>query len=160
MKTRLLIPLMVGALMLACDLSTTPQPTLPAGTTPTATETLTPTTIPITETPTATWTVTPTEVPTMFPTDTPIQEVLSGDVNVNIRALHFAPEVIKVRAGSTIHWTNNDDTEHIIVADDGSFSSATLKDEDQFAFTFNTVGVFTYHCGIHALMKGTIIVVP
>ncbi len=96
----------------------------------------------------------------MFPTHTSTTEALSGDVQVTIQALQFGPEVIKVKAGSTVHWTNNDNHEHIIVADDGSFSSGTMQNGDEFAFTFNTAGMFAYHCGIHVLMKGTVIVVP
>src|SRR5688572_17176495 len=89
------------------------------------------------------------EVATMFPTNTSTTEALSGDVQVTIQALQFGPEVIKVKAGSTVHWTNNDNDEHIIVADDGSFSSGTMQNGDEFAFTLNSAGMFAYHCGIH-----------
>jgi plastocyanin len=97
----------------------------------------------------------------MFPTYTPTaEEILSGDVHVEIKEFHFGPEIITVQAGSTVHWSNSDNDRHIVVADNGSFHSERIYKGDEFAFTFNRPGTFTYHCNIHALMKGTIIVVP
>jgi len=174
MNKRLLIPLLVGLLMMACDLSGTPQPTIPAESTITATDTLTATGTATSVTPDVTVTLTPTEETTLTETSTPAsapsatataiptptQGVLSGDVNVTIQGVQFDPAIVTIRAGSTIHWTNNSDTAYTISADDGSFQSPTLQKGDQFAFTFATAGTIPYHCGSVTLIKGSIIVVP
>jgi plastocyanin len=47
-----------------------------------------------------------------------------------------------------------------VTSDEGKFASPTLKNEDYFEYTFDTIGTFNYHCTIHPGMNGTIIVKP
>jgi plastocyanin len=85
--------------------------------------------------------------------------VVSGsEVKVDISGFAFNPGTITIQVGQT--WTNNDSVSHNVKADDGSFSSSTLATGDSFSFTFNTAGTFTYKCGFHANMLGTVIVQP
>jgi plastocyanin len=75
-----------------------------------------------------------------------------------IKNFEFSPNPIKVKVGTKVTWTNQDDTDHAIQADDNSFSSAHLAQGMTFSFTFTKAGTYTYHCAIHTYMKGTVVV--
>jgi plastocyanin len=82
----------------------------------------------------------------------------STQASVNIQNSAFNPSTLTVNQGTTVTWTNKDDTEHTIEADDNSFISETLPKDAQFDFVFDVKGTFNYHCGNHPNEKGTIIV--
>jgi plastocyanin len=73
----------------------------------------------------------------------------------------FDPSERTVSAGTTVIWTNEeeDNTSHSIVIDgvEGG-TSETLAPGDTFEYTFTTTGTYTYSCGIHPEMTGTITV--
>ncbi|HZR35580.1 MAG TPA: OmpA family protein [Nevskia sp.] len=76
---------------------------------------------------------------------------------VTIVKFSFDPETITVPAGSTVTWTNQDmDTPHTVKFADGM--SGTLKQGASYSKTFRTPGTYTYQCGVHPYMKGTVIV--
>jgi plastocyanin len=85
---------------------------------------------------------------------------LSGNAEVKIAGFAFDPSSVTVKTGATVTWTNQDSAKHTVVADDNSFTSGDLNQGDSFSFTFSQSGTFSYHCGVHTNMKGTIIVVP
>jgi plastocyanin len=85
---------------------------------------------------------------------------LSGTIAVKIAGFAFDPTNVTIKTGATVTWTNQDTAKHTVVADDNSFTSGDLNQGDVFSFTFSQSGTFTYHCGVHSNMKGTIIVVP
>ncbi len=70
----------------------------------------------------------------------------------------FSPDAITVAVGDEVTWTNIDGIDHTVTADDDSFDSGTLGDGEDFSFTFDEAGDFTYHCNIHSSMTGTITV--
>jgi plastocyanin len=77
----------------------------------------------------------------------------------------FDPTPVTVKVGQTVTWTNDSGTNHTVKADPGqtvSFSSPTVKNGEQFVFSFPTAGTYTYFCAIHskASMSGTIVVTP
>ncbi|HKZ44282.1 MAG TPA: cupredoxin family copper-binding protein [Anaerolineales bacterium] len=91
----------------------------------------------------------------------PSQPSETGSVfNVEISGFAFEDSVITIKVGDKVTWENHDNTSHSVVADDGSFESATLANNGTFSHTFTTAGTFTYHCGFHPSMTGTIIVQP
>ena len=47
---------------------------------------------------------------------------------------------------------------HSLVAEDGSFQSPDIASGERFSFTFTEPGTYTYICGIHPTMRGTIVV--
>jgi plastocyanin len=101
------------------------------------------------------------EIPVAQPQTTPAG--LSGagasaKFDVAIANFAFSPKDANVNSGMTVIWTNNDDVQHKIVADDGSFQSGNLAKGETFAYTFSTTGTYAYHCSIHPSMKGTVIV--
>jgi amicyanin len=77
---------------------------------------------------------------------------------VKIDNFSFNPPVLKVKAGSTVHWTNRDDLPHNVVAEDKAFRSKVMDTDEQFSFTFDKPGTYAYFCGLHPKMKGTITV--
>ena len=84
----------------------------------------------------------------------------SGDA-VTIADFAFDPAALKAKVGATVAWTNRDSATHTVVWDDGTEGSGSLADGSApYTRTFDTPGTFAYHCGIHAAMKGTVVVEP
>ncbi len=81
-----------------------------------------------------------------------------GGSAVSISNFAFSPASITVKVGDTVTWTNQDSATHTVVADDGSFKSGDLGQGATFSFTFSKAGSFTYKCGIHPNMTGTVVV--
>jgi plastocyanin len=103
--------------------------------------------------------VVPTNTP-VLPTATPTATVAGPSAGVSINNLAFQPQSLQVTAGTTVTWTNNDNTSHTVTSDTGVFDSGTLAPGATFKFTFTQTGTFAYHCNIHTSMKGTVTVVP
>jgi plastocyanin len=85
----------------------------------------------------------------------------TGVVNsntVSIYNMSFAAKNIAVTKGTTVTWTNDDDMQHTVTADDNSFTSPTLKIGDTYTHTFDNIGTIAYHCSIHSGMKGSVAV--
>jgi plastocyanin len=80
-------------------------------------------------------------------------------VEIDIEDFAFNPKAVTIQAGTTIKWGNKDTVTHTVVSDDGSWSSNSLAKGDTFSYTFTQAGTFSYSCGVHPSMKGTITVV-
>ncbi len=78
-----------------------------------------------------------------------------GTKAVSIEMLGYNPKNLVVD-GTTVIWTNRDDTAHTVTADLGEFSSRILNPGDTYQLTFKNKGVFKYHCDIHPYMKATL----
>jgi len=138
MKTKLSLVVLTVLLLTACGSKTAPTP---AGTLP-----------PIA-------TNAPSTALAPVPADTS-PAALSGNVDVAIAGFAFDPATLTIKVGTTVTWTNQDTAVHNVKADDNSWGSNDLNKGDTFSFTFNQAGTYTYRCGFHANMKGTITVVP
>jgi plastocyanin len=58
-----------------------------------------------------------------------------------------------------VTWTNNDSVAHTVTSDsNGLLNSPTLSPGDSYSFTFPNSGSTNYHCNIHTMMRGTVIV--
>lgn len=77
---------------------------------------------------------------------------------VSIDNFTFKAQVLTVKPGTTVTWTNADDIPHTVVSKDGVFKSKVLDTGDRFSYTFAKVGQFGYYCSLHPHMTGTIIV--
>ena len=75
---------------------------------------------------------------------------------IEIKKFAFAPKEITIAAGTTLVWTNHDETPHTIIASDGSFVSKAMDTDDRYEHTFATAGDYTYFCTLHPYMTGTI----
>ena len=83
---------------------------------------------------------------------------LAKDHKVSIEALKYSPKEIKIKKGDTVVWTNADDRDHTVTADDESFQSKNLRNGGKFSYTFKKAGKFKYHCDYHPRMKATVVV--
>ena len=70
----------------------------------------------------------------------------------------YSVNVITVKAGTTITWTNDDAMMHTVTAVDGSFDSGFMEEGDTWSYTFDTVGEFEYFCSPHPWMRAKVIV--
>src|SRR5215217_5456799 len=78
--------------------------------------------------------------------------------DISVVDFAFEPGTVSVPAGATVTWTNTGSRPHTVTADDGSFDSGRLDPGEQFSQTFDQPGTFTYHCGFHPEMQGSIVV--
>ena len=79
-------------------------------------------------------------------------------LDVQVVDFAFEPATVTVPVGSTVTWTNAGSRPHTVTADDGSFDSGRLDPGEQFSQVFDQPGTFTYFCGFHPDMQGTIVV--
>ena len=85
-------------------------------------------------------------------------ETPSATVTVTIDNFSFTPKEITVAKGATVTWVNHDDVPHTVVNADEAFRSKALDTDDQFSFTFNDAGTFSYFCSVHPMMTGKVVV--
>lgn len=78
------------------------------------------------------------------------------EAKVIMENFSFGPDTLKIKAGATVTWTNNDSAPHDVKSD--LFASPKLAKGEFFSFKFEEVGTYDYICGIHPKMKGKIIV--
>ena len=101
----------------------------------------------------------PTQAPSATISAPKSSTPLSGQVSVAISGFAFVPASLTITVGTSVTWTNNDSAPHTVTGNDGSWGSNELAKGDSFTFKFTKAGTFAYHCGVHASMVGTIIVV-
>jgi plastocyanin len=91
----------------------------------------------------------------------------AGTPGVNevwMQGMAFNPAAKTISIGTTITWTNKDNTIHTATsgvpgAPDGMFNSGNLNNGGTFSFKFTGAGTFKYFCLIHgAMMTATITV--
>jgi plastocyanin len=82
--------------------------------------------------------------------------VSAQDKTVSIQDFSFSPGQITVAPGTTVTWVNKGPSPHTTTADDGSWDSGTLQQGEDFSFTFDQPGTYTYHCSIHPDMTATV----
>jgi len=84
------------------------------------------------------------------------QRDAKADISIKDRAFH--PATLRIKKGESVTWKNSDDIDHTVDAEDGSFSSGTIKSGKSFTHTFKKAGKYPYSCHLHPRMKGTIVV--
>lgn len=79
---------------------------------------------------------------------------------VTISNFAFSPAELTVPAGTTVTWTNQDDTNHSIMDTSAMHTpvSKNLAKGDTFSITYPKAGSYSYICGIHNYMMGTVTV--
>ena len=85
-------------------------------------------------------------------------ETPAATAMVMIDNFSFAPKEITIAKGTTVTWVNHDDVPHTVVNSDKVFRSKALDTDDQFSFTFNEAGSFSYFCSVHPMMTGRVVV--
>jgi plastocyanin len=94
---------------------------------------------------------------------------------ITIKGLKFEPETLRISAGTTVIWTNNDPYMHDVTSGtalsgrkargakqtkfpSGEFRSSLFPKDMVFSFKFDERGEFDYFCDTHPFMNGKIIV--
>lgn len=89
--------------------------------------------------------------------------VQSGTVAMDIKNFDFEKQTLKVKAGTTVTWTNRDDAKHDVNPDQSSSdfegSGKLLAQGESYSYTFQKPGTYTYHCTPHPYMKASVEVV-
>ena len=87
-----------------------------------------------------------------------------GGESVTIQSFSFSPATLKIKAGTTVVWTNQDGAPRTVTSPDdpktdakttGLFDSASPSQGQQFTVTFDAAGTYYYECTIHAAMAST-----
>jgi plastocyanin len=80
------------------------------------------------------------------------------EAKVKIGNFTFDPPIMKIKAGTAVSWTNEDDIPHTVAAADHSFKSKPLDTGETYSTIFSAPGRYTYFCSLHPHMKAAIIV--
>jgi plastocyanin len=94
-----------------------------------------------------------------FAVPSPSDPVRSGTVQVSYRNITISPGTLRVKAGTTIHWSNFDAVEHNVTSHSGPqrFASKDFGQGQGFAVKLTRPGTIHYLCTIHpATMNGSI----
>jgi plastocyanin len=77
----------------------------------------------------------------------------------------YNPSPLTISVGTTVTWTNNDNTGHTVTEGNPSgntpangFDSGILAPGKTFTHTFDTPGTIQYYCTLHPTMLGEVIV--
>lgn len=85
-------------------------------------------------------------------------QVAAAPDTVAIQNIAFSPTTLKVKAGTTVTWSNKDGFAHTVTS--GKRGAPTSLFDFQMGptatFKFETPGTFDYFCNIHDTMSGTI----
>jgi amicyanin len=81
-----------------------------------------------------------------------------GKVAVRIDNFAFVPGELRIKKGTEVTWTNNDDIPHTVMAVGTSIRSKTMDTDATFTYKFDKPGTFNYICALHPHMKGKVIV--
>lgn len=83
-------------------------------------------------------------------------------VEVIIQNYRFQPAQLRIRAGDTVKWTNQEKrTSHSVVFSDAQGGeSERLFPEESWQRRFDAPGRYPYACGPHPEMKGEVEVIP
>ncbi len=86
----------------------------------------------------------------------------AGDPSVRIVSFLFTPQTLALKPGSKVTWTNEDTAIHSI-KDTSPLATPVSQDlgqGDTFSITYEQAGTYSYICGIHQYMTGTVTVAP
>ena len=84
------------------------------------------------------------------------------EIRIESRAPFFSPKSLTVRPGETIRWVNHSPEAHTIIADACRGTSSCLLNSGLiiphgfYDFSQLSPGRYSYHCGVHPFMRGTI----
>lgn len=88
----------------------------------------------------------------------PAAATLDAVHNVALKNTRFNPNVLFIKAGDTVVWTNQDNFLHTVTAFEDSFDSGILAPGATFTWTSTGPGVIPYHCNFHGLMVAVLVV--
>ena len=86
-----------------------------------------------------------------------------GQATLKIASYKYVPETVRVRAGGSIAFENEDDATHdaeTVPDAPSAFDTQALKLGDAKRVTLGEPGTYSYFCSYHRFMEGTVEVVP
>ena len=86
------------------------------------------------------------------------QPALAKTYAVTIKNGKCIPAKLTITAGDTVEFTNDDNKDHRIQANDGVFDSGKLKPGESYKVKLSKPGTYAYACALHPREKGTVIV--
>jgi plastocyanin len=91
----------------------------------------------------------------------PLGPGVGGSTLIAIRDFSFQANDVRIAAGSSVTWLNCEPAgtpSHTSSSDQGVWQSPLLAPGEAFTQTFDSPGVFTYHCDPHPFMTGSVTV--
>ncbi len=79
---------------------------------------------------------------------------------VRIAGFAYMPAVIRVPAGATVTWQNDDADAHTVTTDDKSMDTGVIEEGLSATLSFTVAGDYAYYCTIHPGMRGRVVVTP
>lgn len=84
----------------------------------------------------------------------------SAAATVDISGFSFKQQIIKIKKGTKVTWTNKDNAPHTVTSDEGNLlDSAVMNKNGTYEKVFDSTGTFRYHCTPHPDMLAAVIVV-
>ncbi|WP_369368034.1 cupredoxin family copper-binding protein [Streptomyces sp. CG4] len=95
----------------------------------------------------------PMNSPTAGAADAPV-----ASDTVAIKNFAFSPATLKVKAGTTVTWTNQDTDAHTVTSagSGGPLHSPALATHATYSYQFTKPGTYTYLCTIHPFMTAKV----
>lgn len=85
----------------------------------------------------------------------------AATTDVAVKDFVFSPQAIRVKAGETVTWTNEDDFDHSVQIDSIDLNGPKFGPQTMpttFSHQFTEAGTYAYLCGVHNSMTGTVVV--
>jgi LPXTG-motif cell wall-anchored protein len=82
----------------------------------------------------------------------------AATASVSMVDFNFSPATVTIQVGDTVVWTNNGAQPHTSTSDSGIWDSGIVNAGGSFSRTFSSAGSFPYHCNVHPIMTGTVVV--
>lgn len=81
-------------------------------------------------------------------------------LTVTIKNMKFDPNNLAIKAGDSVVWKNDERKTHTATADSGPTPNTGEIDAGKSSSpqTFGSAGTYKYHCEIHPMMKGQVVV--
>ncbi len=77
---------------------------------------------------------------------------------VTIANMAFSPATLTVAKNATVTWVNDDNVTHTSTSDNNVWNTGSIGTGTSKAIVFSVSGTYAYHCAVHPMMTGTIIV--
>jgi plastocyanin len=82
---------------------------------------------------------------------------VASDHVTMVKSYRFSPDVVEVKAGDTVTWTNHDNFTHTVKVD--GHPDHKVDRGDSFSIRFPKAGTYHYVCTLHSHdMSGTVVV--
>jgi plastocyanin len=81
-----------------------------------------------------------------------------GTSKITITSSAYSPASLNVVSGSTVTWTNTDNTIHTVTTEDGTINSGDIAPGASFSKAFMAPGTYNYHDAHNTTMMGVLVV--